>query len=66
MLASLCGDDASGCGTACVVNFPDEGVFDDCAGDFGGVLGAMEYYVEDARGKTGFLHDGADGPEAAG
>ena len=45
MLASLCGDDAAGCGAACVVNFLDKRVFDDCAGHFGGVLGAMEDYV---------------------
>ena len=65
MLASLCGDDTPGCGTTCVVYFFDEGVFDNCAGDFGGVLSAMEDYVEDASRKTGFLHDGANGPEAA-
>ena len=66
MLASLYGDDTSGCGAACVVNFLDERVFDDCAGDFCGVLSAMEDYVEDASRKTGFLHDGANGPEATG
>ena len=66
MLASLCGDDTPGCSAACVVNFLDERVFDDCAGDFGGVLSAMENYIEDASGKTGFLHDGANGPEATG
>ena len=65
MLASLCGDDTPGCGAACVVNLLDERVFDDCAGDFGGVLSAMEDYIEDASRKTGFLHDGANGPEAA-
>ena len=66
MLASLCGDDTPGCGAACVVNFLDERVFDDCAGHFCGVLSAMEDYVEDASRKTGFLHDGANGPEATG
>ncbi len=66
MLASLCGDDTPGCGAACVVNFLDERVFDNCAGDFGGVLSAMEDYVKDASRKTGFLHDGANGPEATG
>lgn len=65
MLAGLCGDDTPGCGAACVVNFLDERVLDDCAGDFGGVLGAMEDYIEDASRKTGFLHDRANGPEAA-
>lgn len=66
MLASLCGDDTPGCGAACVVNFLDKGVFDNCAGDFGRVLSAMEDHVEDASRKTGFLHDGANSPEATG
>ena len=65
MLASLCGDDTPSCSTACVINFLDERVFDDCAGDFSGVLGSMEDYVKDASRKTSFLHDGANGPEAA-
>ena len=66
MLASLCGDDTPGCGAACVVNLLDERMFDDCAGDFGSVLSAVENHVEDASRKTGFLHDGANGPEATG
>lgn len=66
MLASLCGDDTPGCSAACVVNFLNERVFDDCASDFSGVLSAMEDYIKDAGRKTGFLHDGPNGPKAAG